>query len=156
MRGTAIIDIVIRPASTDDIPRMCELLAELFSLESDFTPDKEKQTRGLGMLVSNLSGMSHILVAVREGTVIAMATIQTLISTAEGGRVGLVEDVIVDKEFRGQGVGTWLLEGITSWSREQGLRRLQLLADAANMPALDFYKNRRWNTTRLISLRKML
>lgn len=150
------MDIVIRPASTDDIPRMCELLAELFSLESDFSPDKEKQTRGLSMLVSNLSEMSHVLVAVREGTVIAMATIQTLISTAEGGRVGLVEDVIVDKDFRGQCVGTWLLEGITSWSREQGLRRLQLLADAANMPALDFYKNRRWNTTRLISLRKML
>jgi GNAT superfamily N-acetyltransferase len=150
------MDIAIRSARSDDIPRMCELLADLFLLESDFTPDKENQKRGLGMLVADASGMSHALVAVCEGAIIAMATIQTLISTAEGGRVGLVEDVIVDREYRGQGVGTRLLEGITIWSREHSLKRLQLLADAENMPALDFYKNRRWNTTRLICLRKLL
>jgi GNAT superfamily N-acetyltransferase len=149
------MDITIRSARSDDIPRMCELLAALFLLESDFTPDKENQKRGLGMLVADASGMSHTLVAVCEGAIIAMATIQTLISTAEGGRVGLVEDVIVDREYRGREVGTRLLEGITIWSREKGLRRLQLLADAENMPALDFYKNRRWNTTRLICLRKL-
>jgi GNAT superfamily N-acetyltransferase len=151
-----IMDISIRPARTDDIPRMCELLGELFSLESDFTPDKESQASGLGMLVHDHSGMSYALVAVCEGAIIAMATIQTLISTAEGGRVGLIEDVIVDREFRGRGVGTRLLEGITIWSREKGLKRLQLLADAANIGALNFYKYRRWNTTRLICLRRML
>jgi GNAT superfamily N-acetyltransferase len=150
------MDIAIRPARTDDVPRMCGLLAELFSLESDFAPDGKNQARGLGMLVNDPTGTSFALVAVREGRVIAMATVQTLISTAEGGRVGLVEDVVVDRDFRGQGIGTRLLDGITIWSREQGLKRLQLLADAANMPALDFYKNRRWNTTRLICLRKML
>jgi GNAT superfamily N-acetyltransferase len=134
---------------------LCDLLAELFSIESDFEPDREKQAKGLGMLIAGLSGTSRVLVAVMDKKIVGMAAVQTLISTAEGGRAGLVEDVIVDREFRGRGVGTRLLDGITAWSREQGLKRLQLLADAANMPALDFYKDRRWNTTSLICLRKM-
>lgn len=45
-------------------------------------------------------------------TIVGMATIQTLISTAEGGRVGLVEDVVVDESFRGKGIGKLLLAGI--------------------------------------------
>jgi GNAT superfamily N-acetyltransferase len=149
------MDIVIRPASTDDIPRMRELLAELFSLESDFTPDNENQARGLGLLVNDPSGVSHALVVVREGTVIAMATIQTLISTAEGDRVGLVEDVIVDQEFRGQGIGALLLERLMEWGQSRNLKRIQLLADRENHPALVFYEKHGWNSTSLICLRKM-
>jgi GNAT superfamily N-acetyltransferase len=108
------------------------------------------------MLISGPSGTSLVLVAVVNENIAGMAAVQTLVSTAEGGRVGLVEDVIVGREFRGRGAGTLLLDAITAWSREQGLKRHQLLADDANRPALDFYKNRRWTTTSLICLRKML
>ena len=70
--------------------------------------------------------------------------------------VGLVEAVIVDRQFRGRGVGTRLLEQIAAWGRENGLKRLQLLADSDNRRALDFYLPLRWVSTRLICLRKML
>jgi GNAT superfamily N-acetyltransferase len=146
----------IKPARPEDIPRLCDLLAELFSIESDFEPDREKQAKGLGMLMAAPQGTSLVLVAVMEEKIVGMATVQTLVSTAEGGRVGLVEDVIVGREFRGRGAGMRLLDGIAAWCREQGLKRVQLLADVENMPALDFYKNRRWNRTGLICLRKML
>jgi GNAT superfamily N-acetyltransferase len=149
------MDITIRIARTGDIPRMGELLGDLFSLESDFAPNNENQARGLGMLVNEPSGTSHALVAVHEGTVVGMATIQTLISTAEGGRVGLVEDVIVDREFRGRGIGALLLEHIVEWGRSRNLKRLQLLADRDNHHALIYYAKHGWNTTSLICLRKM-
>jgi hypothetical protein len=90
-------DLLIRPARPEDIPRMCELLAELFSIESDFSPNVEKQVHGLRALTSDPSGQTLVLVAVSNWAVIDMATVQTLISTAEGGRVGLIEDVIVAK-----------------------------------------------------------
>jgi GNAT superfamily N-acetyltransferase len=134
---------------------MCELLADLFSIESDFTPDWEKQARGLSLLLNARSDMSSVLVAVQGGTVIGMATVQTLVSTAEGGRVGLVEDVVVDSQFRNQGVGALLLEGVVAWCREKGLKRLQLLADRENSPALAFYERKGWTTTSLICMRKM-
>jgi GNAT superfamily N-acetyltransferase len=149
-------DITIRTAQPSDIPRMSELLSELFSIESDFSPDREKQERGLCALIVDPPGRTLVLVAVIEGTVIGMATVQTLVSTAEGGRVGLIEDVIVDRKFRNRGVGTRLIEEIVIWGKEAGLKRLQLLADRDNKPALDFYSSRGLNTTRLICLRTLL
>jgi ribosomal protein S18 acetylase RimI-like enzyme len=151
-----IMDITIRPARPEDIPRLCDLLADLFSLEADFEPDREKQARGLGALIADSSASSIVLVAVMEKKVVGMVSVQTLISTAEGGRVALLEDVIVDRSYRRRGVGAMLLDGATAWSREQGLKRLQLLADNGNQPALKFYKNLRWNPTSLICLRKMM
>lgn len=148
--------ITIRHARPGDIPRMCELLAELFTIESDFVPDKEKQAHGLRALIAQPPGNVLALVAAFDGLVVGMATVQTLISTAEGGRVGLIEDVIVDRAFRNRGIGTRLLEEIMAWSRSAGLKRLQLLADQDNQPALDFYSRRGLDLTRLICLRKMV
>jgi ribosomal protein S18 acetylase RimI-like enzyme len=150
------MNITIRHARPEDIPRLCDLLAELFSIESDFVPDREKQFHGLSALIADPSGQVLVLVAVIDGLVVGMATVQTLISTAEGGRVGLVEDVIVDNEFRSRGIGTLLLEGIMTWSTSAGLKRLQLLADRDNQSALDFYSFRGLDPTSLICLRKML
>ena len=151
------MDITIRPARSEDIPRMSELLHELFSLESDFRPDAFKQAKGLGMLVAESSGSSLVLVAVAPGgAVIGMATVQALVSTAEGGRVGLVEDVIVDSRCRCRGVGTRLLARIIDWSRENKFSRLQLLADKTNHVAADFYRSRNWSATSLNCMRILL
>jgi ribosomal protein S18 acetylase RimI-like enzyme len=149
------MDITFRPARPEDIPHLCDLLEELFSREPDFSTDRKKQERGLGLLVADPSGSSLILVAVNDDAVIGMATVQTLVSTAEGGRVGLVEDVIVDERFRCRNVGTLLLEEIIARSGKMGLTRLQLLADRDNHQALNFYGSRGWAATRLICLRKM-
>jgi len=148
------MDVTIRTARPEDIPRMTDLLAELFSIETDFAPDVERQVRGLSVLVAGPPGRSCVLVAEQEGIVAGMATIQTLVSTAEGGRVGLVEDVVVHRDLRGRGIGTRLIEKIVAWARSQGLTRLQLLADRDNQRALDFYASRNWGTTHLICLRR--
>jgi GNAT superfamily N-acetyltransferase len=147
-------NIIIRPAEQGDISGMCALLQDLFSLESDFHPDADKQTRALSLMIGDCSSNSLVLVAQSGGVIAGMATVQTLISTAEGGPVGLVEDVAVLKEYRGNGIGTMLLDRIMSWARQRNLRRLQLLADRSNQPALDFYHRRQWSTTNLVCLRK--
>jgi GNAT superfamily N-acetyltransferase len=150
------MDITIRPAKPGDIPRMCDLLADLFTLESDFKPDAAKQAAGLSMLVTCPSSSSLVLVAVMGRQVVGMTMVQALVSTAEGGRVGLVEDVIVDREFRGRGIGIRLLDEVTAWGKRRTLKRIQLLADRDNGPALDFYAKHGWSETSLICLRKML
>jgi GNAT superfamily N-acetyltransferase len=148
------MEITIRPARLDDIPRMCDLLGDLFSVEADFKVDVVKQVKGHSMLVGDPSGRAFVGVAVADNCIAGMATVQTLFSTAEGGRVGIVEDVIVDKRFRCRNIGTLLIERIIAWSREQGLSRLQLLADRENHQALNFYNSRGWDFTNLICLRK--
>jgi hypothetical protein len=81
--------ITIRTAKPSDIPELVDLLKELFSIEADFDFDLEKQTCGLNLLLN--SEKDCILVAERlsDNRVLGMCTAQTLISTAEGGAVGL-------------------------------------------------------------------
>lgn len=150
------MDIIIRPARPEDIPRMCDLLADLFSVETDFEVDVVKQVKGLSILISDPRERTYVGVAAVDNTIVGMATVQTFVSTAEGGRVGFVEDVIVDHKFRHMGIGTRLVEEIVTWGRIVRLKRIQLLADRDNQSALDFYLSRGLTPTRLICLRKML
>ena len=71
--------------------------------------------------------------------IVGMATLQLLISTAEGGTAGVIEDLVVSESMRGQGIGQALLNHLCGWAEGQGITRLQLLADRDNQAALDFY-----------------
>lgn len=146
--------VVIRPAQLEDLGAMVPLLQALFAIEEDFRPDPDRQRRGLTRFLDGCGKHRAILVAESKGRVIAMASIQILISTAEGGPVGLVEDVVVAEDCRGCGVGRHLMAAIVAWAEERGLTRLQLLADRTNFGALDFYNQEGWLPTRLICLRK--
>ena len=146
--------ITIRTAKSSDIPQLVELLKELFTIEADFDFDQEKQTFGLNLLLT--SDKDCILVAqlLNDDRVLGMCTLQTLISTAEGGMVGLLEDLIVAADFRNQGIASKLVAEAVNWANCQGLKRLQLLADKNNHPALNFYHKQGWQSTQLVCLRK--
>lgn len=135
---------------------MCDLLGELFSIESDFSPDTGKQSRGLKLILGDTSGASLVLVADRGGEIIGMCSVQTVISTAEGGPVGLLEDLIVRRDHRGKGIGTRLLCAIVRWCDTKNISRVQLLRDVDNGRALEFYIGNGWSSTNLVCMRKML
>jgi GNAT superfamily N-acetyltransferase len=100
-------------------------------------------------------GSLRIVVAAEaEGQVVGLASAQILISTAEGGPAGLVEDVVVAEGWRGRGIGRKLVAALEQWAATRGATRLQLLADRDNRPALRFYDAIGWERTRLICLRK--
>jgi ribosomal protein S18 acetylase RimI-like enzyme len=143
----------IRPARRSDLDAMVSLLQALFAIEEDFTPDPARQRQGLERLLDGCGTHRCILVAETEARVIAMATLQIMISTAQGGPVGLVEDVVVREECRGRGVGRRLMSALAAWGADHGLTRLQLLADRGNQPALDFYRRIGWQATQLVCLR---
>ena len=144
--------LVLRTATQQDIEPMCSLLEELFSIETNFRAEREKQRRALAMLIAKNDCL--VLVASLNSSVLAMCSVQPLISTAQGGLVGLIEDVIVKKEFRGLGIGRNIIGKAISWASTQGMTRLQLLADSDNAPARDFYRRIGWNETGMICLRK--
>lgn len=144
--------ISIRQATSLDVAQMVLLLQQLFIIEQDFIPDPEKQRRGLELLLE--SPQAHLFLAEQAGRIVGMLTVQILISTAEGGPVGLVEDVVVHQAHRGQGVGVAMLEHLRQWSVYKGLSRLQLLADRNNVRALDFYQRNGWTLTGLLGLRQ--
>jgi ribosomal protein S18 acetylase RimI-like enzyme len=143
--------LIIRPARYDDVETMIGLLQELFKLEPDFTP--VKQSSGLELLLSTAGTI--IFVAEYDGEIVGMCTVQKVISTAEGGMTGLMEDMIVTMPFRDSGIGHSLITFAEEWAKKQGLVRLQLLAEADNTAALKFYDRAGWQKTDLICRRKI-
>lgn len=150
------MEFSVRPAEAADISQMCDLLSELFSIESDFIPDKRKQAQGLELLLNDKTGSSVVLVAEKSDEIIGMCSVQTLISTAEGGPVGLLEDLIVKKCQRGKGTGTRLLSEIFKWCASNNILRIQLLRDSDNLKSLIFYNINGLSSTRLVCMRKYL
>jgi len=142
----------IRAAGLADLDRLTALLEQLFAIEADFVFDRPRQRRGLAMLIAN--ERATVQVAEADGAVVGMCTGQLTISTAEGGPALLIEDVVVDEERRGIGLGPKLLTAVADWGARHGARRLQLLADRNNAAGQQFYEKLGWQQTDLICLRK--
>lgn len=143
---------VIRPAVIADLPVCQQFLSQLFALEPDFPIDPAKQLRGLTLVMH--CSQARLLVAEGGGQLLGMASVQLVISTAEGGLSAWVEDLFVLPEHRGRGIGRSLLFQLQHWARLRGASRLQLVADRDNHAAKDFYAHEGWSPTRLIVLRK--
>jgi ribosomal protein S18 acetylase RimI-like enzyme len=144
---TSVPAFSIRKAQFDDLRVMAPLIGELFAIETDFMFDRKKQYAGLKLLFEDPH--VDILVAKYKNTPIGMVTMQRVVSSAEGGYAGLIEDVIVSENYRGRGVGRSLLQQLIALASKKKYARLQLAADRANSSALDFYKALGFRTTRL-------
>lgn len=130
--------MIIEEAAFSDIPQLCELLALLFEQEVEFQPDTDKQTSALTLLIGNPQrGRVFVL---RDGSaVLGMVSVQTLVSTACGGDVLLLEDLVVRPECRSRGFGSALLDYVVDFAFRGGYQRVTLLTDRINADALRFY-----------------
>lgn len=146
---------IIRPATHKDLDILVHLLETLFGIEADFHFNAERQRNGLQHMLDG-SSTRIVFVAEVDGNVVGMCAAQEVLSTAEGREAAWIEDVVVFPAFRRRGIARALLEAIEDWAATRGIRRLQLLADRENAPALQFYTREEWQPTQLICLRKRL
>lgn len=145
-------DIRITQADAADIPQLCKLLGLLFAQEADFTPNAERQARGLRMIIDQPE-VGRIYCA-REGDgVVGMVSILFTVSTAEGARAAVLEDMVVDPARRGEGIGSRLLAEAILRAREAGCKRITLLTDATNQSAMRFYGRAGFVRSRMLPLR---
>jgi GNAT superfamily N-acetyltransferase len=149
------MNIRIDCATAEDLPQLADLLTELFALESDFAPDRAKQLRGLAAILAEPQ-LGRLFVLRVDGQVAGMANALITISTSEGGKVLLLEDVIVSHAHRGGGLGRKLINHVLDWAKQQGMTRVTLLADRDNTPALDFYRKLGFGRSNMTVLRKPL
>src|SRR3954471_16381030 len=117
-----------------DLPQLVELLGQLFEQEAEFTPDAAKQEAALKFIYANPS-YGRLYVAKDGSKVVAMASLLYTVSTAEGGKAALFEDLVVRPDYRKQGIGAKLLEDVIGQARKQGVLRLTLLTDMQNEQA---------------------
>ena len=126
-------------ARRDELPQLVALLGLLFSEEADFAPDAGKQQRAVELLVPE-SAAGTIFVARERGRAVAMASLIYTVSTAEGGKAALFEDLIVHPDYRGLGIATALVRFVIDEARRRDVLRLTLLTDMQNARAQALYR----------------
>ncbi|MCP4275658.1 MAG: GNAT family N-acetyltransferase [Gammaproteobacteria bacterium] len=142
-------------ATTADIPELCTILGSLFTQEVEFTPDHNLQTQGLTAVISG-QGVGAILLARDGGETVAMINLLYTISTALGGRVAILEDMVVSRSAQGQGVGTKLMEFALDFARDNGCKRITLLTDSDNTGAHRFYQRHGFARSSMVVMRKSI
>lgn len=136
MQNNVQANILFNEATEADIPELVKLLSVLFSIEKDFNPDSTKQQKGLALLIQNNANGTIQVARDISGKVIGMVSAQLVISTAQGAASAWVEDMVVDSEHRGQGLGKELLKQALAWAKAKGATRAQLLVDVTNTEAI--------------------
>ena len=142
-------------ATLDDIPDLCQLLELLFSQEAEFVPDRALARAGLEQIIAQPE-RGQILVARDEAAIVGMVNLLFTISTALGGRVALLEDMIVHPARRGGGAGSELLRAAIEAAREAGCHRISLLTDRDNEAAQNFYRKHGFTLSDMVTLRLLL
>jgi len=144
--------LFIEPATTDDLPQLADLLYDLFSQEADFIPDREKQMRGLRLILEQ-PNRGRIFVLRNQARIIGMINLLITISTAEGGFVLILEDLVVHKDHRGQGYGSRLLEHTLGYARAKDFLRITLLTDRLEDGARSFYEQHGFKQSGMVPMR---
>src|SRR5213596_2671546 len=144
--------VVVEPATEADLDELSELLGELFKQESDFRPDKHKQLRGLRLIFEQPS-RGRVFVLRREGAIVGMINLLFTISTAEGGFVVLLEDLVVHKKFQGKGFGAKLLQHAIDFAKQKNFLRITLLTDRPENLAQEFFRHHGFVESSMIPMR---
>src|SRR6059036_2833725 len=144
--------VVIEPATEADLDELSELVGELFAQESDFRPNKEKQLRGL-RLIFEQPNRGRVFVLRRDNAIVGMINLLFTISTAEGGFVVLLEDLVVHREFRGHGYGSKLLQYAIDFAKQKNFLRLTLLTDRPENVAQAFFRKHGFHESSMIPMR---
>jgi GNAT superfamily N-acetyltransferase len=145
----------IEQATLEDLPQLTDLLFDLFSHEADFVPNRSKQMRGLRLMLEQ-PNRGRIFVLRQNGTILGMINLLFTISTAEGGFVILLEDVIVHRDFRGRGFGEKLLHHAIDYAKKKDFLRITLLTDRLNDDGVRFFKSHGFFESSMIPMRLIL
>jgi RimJ/RimL family protein N-acetyltransferase len=142
----------IEPATIEDLPRLIDLTVALFEMEEDFVPDRSKQERGLRSILEQPS-RGRIFVVRTDYEIIGMVNVLFTISTAMGGFVILLEDVIIHPDFRGQGYGSQLVGYVIDFAKRKDFKRITILTDKISEESQRFFERLSFRHSSMIPMR---
>ncbi len=145
----------VEMATLDDLPALTELVMDLFSTSGDFMPDREVQERGLRLILEQ-PNRGRIVVVRNDDRIFGMVNMLFTISTARGGFVILMEDVVIHPRHRGQGYGTMLLDHVVEFAKQKSFLRITLLTDKISAESQEFFRKKGFEYSSMIPMRRLI
>jgi len=145
----------VEPATIDDLPALTELVMELFAHSGDFSPDRATQERGLQLILEQ-PNRGRIFVLRTDHRIIGMVNLLFTISTARGGFVILMEDVVVHPDHRGLGYGALLVDYVVEFARQKDFKRITLLTDRISAESQHFFHKHGFEYSNMIPMRRII
>ncbi|GGB78746.1 N-acetyltransferase GCN5 [Knoellia flava TL1] len=134
--------MTIREATPEDVPAILRLVHALATYEKE--PDAVEATEEhftAALFPESGSPTTFAYVAEVDGEVVGMAVWYLTFSTWTGVNGIWLEDLFVEPEHRGSGIGRALLATLARTCVERGYRRLEWWVLDWNEPSIGFYRS---------------
>lgn len=125
----------IRKATEDDFPEILEMINEL----ADFVGYRDRVTNTVAQMKSEKQYFNCVLAEDENGEILGMALYFFAYFTWIGKSLYL-DDLIVREKYRGNTIGTALLNELFSIAKNSGCKRVRWQVLTTNPPAIAFYK----------------
>ena len=130
--------ITVRPVDRGNLETMLDLSSQLYACEPGKW-DREHARRAAEALIAAPECGSIWLVEA-EGRPVGMLVMTVCWSLEFGGRFGLLDELYIEEEWRGRGIGTHALKLAEQWCRERGMEALRLEVWTGNSGAIRLYQ----------------
>jgi ribosomal protein S18 acetylase RimI-like enzyme len=154
--GIIIIPMmIIRPAEVVDYGALCALIDQVDSLHRENLPDIFQESSGPARQREYILGLiaaENIAFFIAEqderlvGFVVAILRMSSDIPILVPRSYVLIENLGVDRDYQGQGIGEALMERVRHWAEGEGARSIELTVYEFNRRARIFYESLGYRT----------
>lgn len=147
------MEYTVRQATKEDMPGVLALIKQLAEYEKE--PDaviisvQDLEENGFGK-----NQIFNCYIAEAEGKIRGISLFYFRFSTWKGKTVHL-EDIVIEKAYRGYGMGTTLFKKTLEFAAKHKVKRIEWVVLDWNTPAVNFYKKagatvfEKWNTVQI-------
>ena len=133
-----MIEVVVRPADSNDICELVELM-EAFYIESSFPLDREWAANSFKHLLSEPS-LGCVWLARVAGRAVGHAVLSVRYTMEHAALGGYVDDLYVEPEFRRKRIASLLLRALVQECHRRACASLHVEVDGSNIAALATYR----------------
>jgi ribosomal protein S18 acetylase RimI-like enzyme len=132
-------EVALAPAGSADLDELLALL-ERFNRSQGYTYDPATARHALGELLARTE-LGRVYRIVQGGVSVGYAALTFGWSLEWGGRDAFVDEIFVEEETRGRGVGRAALRALAAEAERLGVRALHLEVESANQAARALYRS---------------
>ena len=132
--------IEIRPATFSDEEGALYLLEQLFEPPGGVPPDYTRQRSSASFRWAVEQPNADILLAVDGNKAVGLTSVYADIQSLAFGPKCWLQDMVVDKERRSEGIGEQLMAAAEHWARARGLTHIELSSNGRRVDAHRFYE----------------